>query len=63
MSGGSSAELRELHERGERVTTREAMPSAPGLARVIDQAIDPQPEQRTQTASALGAALLGFSSA
>jgi serine/threonine-protein kinase len=59
VRGGSVRELRAAHERDERVSAREAHPSIhAGLARLIDQAIDPRPERRPHTADALGDGLL-----
>ena len=59
VGGETIAALRAAHERGERTSLRAAAPAATGrLARIVEQAIDPKPERRFQTAAALGAALL-----
>jgi serine/threonine-protein kinase len=61
VRGASVGELRAAHERGARVSVREARRDVPaGLARVIEQAIDPRPERRHQTTSALMASLVGL---
>ena len=50
--------VRRAHERAERTTVRTARHGVPRtLARVIDRAIDPQPERRYPSADALRAAL------
>jgi serine/threonine-protein kinase len=54
VRGTSIRELRSAHERGTRVSTRNANAGVgAGLARVIDQAIDPQPGNRPASAAAL----------
>jgi serine/threonine-protein kinase len=59
VRGDSVPGLRAAHDRGERVPLRVAAPETGArLARIVDQAIDPRPERRFQTAAALGAALL-----
>jgi serine/threonine-protein kinase len=59
VSGRSIRELRAAHAAGDRVAARELQPViAPGLAGLIDQAIDPRPEQRPPTADALAAGLV-----
>jgi serine/threonine protein kinase/tetratricopeptide (TPR) repeat protein len=51
-------ELRAAHERGERTGVQTARRDVrPKLARIIERAIDPQPERRYQSADALGADL------
>ena len=51
-------EVRRAHERGERTAVRSARRDVPPkLARVIERAIDPRPEQRYESADALGADL------
>ena len=51
-------EVRRAHERGERTAVRSARRDVPAkLARVIERAIDPRPEQRYESADALGADL------
>ena len=51
-------EVRRAHERGERTAVRTARRDVPPkLARVIERAIDPRPEQRYESADALGADL------
>ena len=51
-------EVRGAHERGERTAVRMARSDVPPkLARIIDRAIDPQPERRYKDASALRAEL------
>ena len=52
-------DLRLAHERGERTDLRTARPDlSPRLIRVVDRAIDSQPERRPQNASALAAELV-----
>ena len=52
-------DMRQAHERGERAAVRSARPDvSPTFARVIERAIDPQPEQRHASADALGADLV-----
>ncbi len=51
-------EVRVAHERGERTAVRIARSDVPPkLARIIERAIDPQPERRYKDAGALGAEL------
>jgi tetratricopeptide (TPR) repeat protein/tRNA A-37 threonylcarbamoyl transferase component Bud32 len=51
-------EVRRAHERGERTAVRTARRDVPPkLARVIERAIDPRPDQRYKSADALGAEL------
>jgi TolB-like protein len=51
-------DLRVAHDRNERATARSARPDLPSkLARVIDRAIDPEPEKRYPNADALRADL------
>jgi tetratricopeptide (TPR) repeat protein/tRNA A-37 threonylcarbamoyl transferase component Bud32 len=51
-------DLRLAHERNERTTLRTARPDAsPTLARVIERAIDPQPDRRYESADLLAADL------
>jgi tetratricopeptide (TPR) repeat protein/tRNA A-37 threonylcarbamoyl transferase component Bud32 len=51
-------EVRRAHERGERTPVRTARRDLPPkLARVIDRAVSPRPEQRYESADALGADL------
>ena len=55
---GHVREVRRAHERGERTAVRTARRDVPPkLARVIERAIDPRPEQRYESADALGADL------
>jgi TolB-like protein len=50
--------VRRAHERGDRTAVRTARHGVPRrLARVIERAVDPQPERRYASADALGAAL------
>jgi serine/threonine-protein kinase len=57
-------ELRRAHQAGRRTTVRVAGTHVPsGLARVIERALDPQPERRFQTADALAAALRALTGA
>jgi serine/threonine protein kinase len=59
VRGKSIAILRAAHERGEHVPLRAAAPATYArLARIVDQAIDPNPERRFATVTALGKALL-----
>jgi serine/threonine-protein kinase len=58
IRSASLSELQAAHQRGERVPLRVAAPETSArLARIVDQAIDPMPERRFQTAAALGKAL------
>jgi serine/threonine-protein kinase len=51
-------DVRQAHERGERTPVQAARRDVPSrLARVIERAIDPRPEERYATAAALGTAL------
>ena len=51
-------EVRAAHERGERTAVRKARSDVPPkLARIIERAIDPQPERRYKDADALAAEL------
>ena len=56
----SLGDVRLAHERGERTDIRKARTQSdlsPKLARIIERAIDPQPERRYESADALGADL------
>ena len=51
-------EIRRAHERGERTAVQAARRDVlPKLARIIERAIDPQPERRYQRADALEVAV------
>ncbi len=55
VQGSGLRELRTAHERGTRTGVRTARPDlSPKLARIIERALDRQPEQRYASADALG---------
>ena len=58
VSGRSLADIGAAHERGTRTRLRDARPDlAPGFVRVVEKALEPNPEQRFQTAGELEQAL------
>ncbi len=58
VKGRTVRDLRLAHERGERTDVRSARPDvSPKLARIIERAIDPRPEHRYGSATALAADL------
>jgi serine/threonine-protein kinase len=58
VQGAGIDDLRRAHERGDRVDVRSARPGIPRkLARIIQRAIDPEPERRYETAEAMASDL------
>ena len=58
VEGRTVSDIRTAHRTGSRVRLRDARPDVPApLAKAIERAVDPVPQQRFSTAAAFGAAL------